>query len=245
MWSVWLIVLLVFLLVKVVLFFFPTIVHRTRRNPFKSQFLQKNKFTVVAHRGGSYEGLENTISAARECLKHGVYFIEGDALVTRDGQLVMLHDSNLQRLTGEDVDIGSVDADQLPFFQESVKIHFSEDECFTDVRNLEKRPDLLRDFFKEFEDQNVFFSIEIKSGKAEHLRQAVELAEEMGVQDKVAFGVARESLRQIQKEVQGFTSFMDLRNGVCVFLSFFLGKKLGHSTFYMPFCVILYCSVFR
>lgn len=213
-----------FLLVKAVLFFFPTVMQKTRRNAFKSRFLG-DKFTVVAHRGGCFEGLENTISAARECPRHGIRYIEGYTQVIRDGRLVMLHDSNLWRLTGRDVDIDSLDADQLPFFQEHVQIHFSQDEYFSDVRNLEKTPDLLRDFFKDFRDQDVFFSIEIKSVKAKHLRQVVELAGEMGVRDKVAFGVARESLRQIQSQVGGFTSFMDLRNGACVFLSFFLGRQ--------------------
>jgi len=55
--------------------------------------------TIVAHRGLG-EGLpENTLAAFKHSIDHGVQIIELDLRVTRDGQLVVLHDLTLDRTT--------------------------------------------------------------------------------------------------------------------------------------------------
>jgi len=56
--------------------------------------------TIVAHRGLA-EGLpENTLAAFRQSIANGVSIIELDLRVTRDGQLVVLHDLTVDRTTG-------------------------------------------------------------------------------------------------------------------------------------------------
>ena len=53
----------------------------------------------VAHRGHSIAYPENTLEAYRKAIELGVEMIECDVNITRDGQLVMMHDSMLDRTT--------------------------------------------------------------------------------------------------------------------------------------------------
>lgn len=53
----------------------------------------------VAHRGHSIAYPENTLDAYRKAIELGVEMIECDVNITRDGTLVMMHDSTLDRTT--------------------------------------------------------------------------------------------------------------------------------------------------
>lgn len=65
--------------------------------------------TVMAHRGLSADAPENTLYAFSDAISVGADFIELDAQQTRDGVLVVMHDSNLKRTTGVNKDIWDVD----------------------------------------------------------------------------------------------------------------------------------------
>lgn len=55
---------------------------------------------VIAHRGASADAPENTMAAFRAAWAVGADAIELDVQVTRDGEVVALHDSSLRRTTG-------------------------------------------------------------------------------------------------------------------------------------------------
>lgn len=65
--------------------------------------------TVMAHRGLSADAPENTLYAFSDAILVGADFIELDVQQTRDGVLVVMHDSNLKRTTGVNKDIWDVD----------------------------------------------------------------------------------------------------------------------------------------
>ena len=65
--------------------------------------------TVMAHRGLSADAPENTLYAFSDAISVGADFIELDVQQTRDGVLVVMHDSNLKRTTGMNKDIWDVD----------------------------------------------------------------------------------------------------------------------------------------
>lgn len=54
---------------------------------------------VVAHRGASGHAPENTMAAFRRAVEMGARFIETDIHLTRDAQLVAIHDLTLERTT--------------------------------------------------------------------------------------------------------------------------------------------------
>jgi glycerophosphoryl diester phosphodiesterase len=54
---------------------------------------------LIAHRGGSLEAPENTMAAFRHAIELGMRFVELDVQMTRDGELVVIHDETLDRTT--------------------------------------------------------------------------------------------------------------------------------------------------
>ncbi len=59
------------------------------------------QLAIVAHRGASALAPENTLAAFAAALALGVAAIETDLRLTADGQLVLAHDADLQRLLGQ------------------------------------------------------------------------------------------------------------------------------------------------
>jgi glycerophosphoryl diester phosphodiesterase len=62
-------------------------------------FAPYTKPTCIAHRGASFDAPEHTLAAYELALKHGADFVEPDLQLTRDGVLVCLHDTTLERTT--------------------------------------------------------------------------------------------------------------------------------------------------
>ena len=59
----------------------------------------KHRVAVIAHRGGAALAPENTLAAYRQAIALGVDYIEIDVRITRDRQLVVLHDATVDRTT--------------------------------------------------------------------------------------------------------------------------------------------------
>lgn len=57
---------------------------------------------LFGHRGASGEAPENTLPAFARALEHGVPFLEMDCHATRDGEIVVFHDVELERTTDGD-----------------------------------------------------------------------------------------------------------------------------------------------
>jgi glycerophosphoryl diester phosphodiesterase len=62
-------------------------------------WLREHRPLSIAHRGHSIAVPENTTEAYRKAIELGVEMIECDVNITRDGQLVMIHDATLDRTT--------------------------------------------------------------------------------------------------------------------------------------------------
>ncbi len=57
------------------------------------------KPSLIAHRGASWDAPEHTLAAYELALKQGADFVEPDLQMTKDGVLVCLHDTTLERTT--------------------------------------------------------------------------------------------------------------------------------------------------
>lgn len=65
----------------------------------KNPWIREYRPLSVAHRGHSIAFPENTLEAYRKSIDLGVEAIECDVNITRDGKLVMMHDTTLDRTT--------------------------------------------------------------------------------------------------------------------------------------------------
>ncbi|AYN68598.1 glycerophosphodiester phosphodiesterase [Euzebyella marina] len=58
-----------------------------------------NKVLVAAHRGAHLDNFENSIASTLKCIELGVDIVEVDVRTTKDGHLVLMHDSSVDRTT--------------------------------------------------------------------------------------------------------------------------------------------------
>jgi len=75
---------------------------------------------VVAHRGGYALAPENTLSAFRACASHAEW-IEFDVRATADGQLVVMHDTTVDRTTDGTGSVASMTLAQLRTLDAGIK----------------------------------------------------------------------------------------------------------------------------
>jgi len=68
---------------------------------------------ITAHRGFSHEVPENTIPAIERAIEEKSDYIEVDVRSTKDGELILLHDSSLRRTTGLNKLIWNVTYDEI------------------------------------------------------------------------------------------------------------------------------------
>ncbi|TFG18281.1 MAG: glycerophosphodiester phosphodiesterase [Promethearchaeota archaeon] len=73
----------------------------------------ENKVIIIGHRGASKIAPENTLKAFREAIRLGADSIEFDVQQTVDGELVIIHDSNIQRITGMEGYVEEMTLDEL------------------------------------------------------------------------------------------------------------------------------------
>lgn len=69
---------------------------------------------VIAHRGANQDAPENTLTAYRLAYDMGADWFELDTHLTRDGEVVVIHDSELERTTG---DKGTVEGCDLAYIK--------------------------------------------------------------------------------------------------------------------------------
>ncbi len=67
-----------------------------------------NEIRITAHRGSSFAAPENTIEALEAAYKDRADYAEIDVQETKDGILVLFHDSNLRRIDGSQRSIGNM-----------------------------------------------------------------------------------------------------------------------------------------
>ena len=60
-----------------------------------------NKILIIGHRGANNIAPENTLKAFKKAIELEADFIEFDVQMSRDGELVITHDLDIERLTGE------------------------------------------------------------------------------------------------------------------------------------------------
>jgi glycerophosphoryl diester phosphodiesterase len=68
---------------------------------------------IVGHRGASYDAPENTLAAFKEAWAQGADGVEGDFYLTKDGQIVCIHDKDTKRTGGEKLVVAESTLEEL------------------------------------------------------------------------------------------------------------------------------------
>ena len=61
----------------------------------------------IAHRGASYQAPENTLASTKLAWKLGADMVECDIYLSKDHQIMAIHDGNTKRLSGIDLKVGN------------------------------------------------------------------------------------------------------------------------------------------
>ncbi|XP_063074053.1 lysophospholipase D GDPD3-like [Engraulis encrasicolus] len=140
------------------------------------QFSARN----IAHRGGCGEKLESTMEAFNHAKAVGADMFELDCHMTKDGHVIVSHDGNLLRQTGVDVDISSLNLQDLsgpsgPLYKENLEVtfnigHYSSGE--------DRRFVLLEDVFKAFPSMPI--NIEVKEDNDQLIQKVASLVKSYG-----------------------------------------------------------------
>ncbi|XP_076325400.1 lysophospholipase D GDPD1-like [Tachypleus tridentatus] len=175
-----------YVLSSLLLFKYPTLIHRRKQLKFHC--------CHISHRGGAAENLENTLSAfenkgmvdrvdieehmsasdhcliwcftAYEVLQYEILcceakndMLEIDVQLTKDGKVVVSHDNNLLRLAGCGINISDVNYDDIPSLQCVLPVDFTNGHCCQGGKD--RKIPLLQDIFAKYPD--IPINIDIKT----------------------------------------------------------------------------------
>jgi len=68
---------------------------------------------VVAHRGAAGSAPENTLASIRQAIDDGADWVEIDVQETRDGQVIVVHDSDFMKLAGDPIKVWEGDLERI------------------------------------------------------------------------------------------------------------------------------------
>ena len=132
-----------------------------------------------AHRGFSAEYPENTMIAFEKAVLAGCEGIELDVHLTKDGELVIIHDENIKRTGNAEGLVKDMT------YKELSKVDFSY--TFTEKTGFCRIP-TLREYFEFVKDKDIITNIELKTGVFEYtgIEEAVyDMIKEYDLRDRV------------------------------------------------------------
>lgn len=142
----------------------------------------------IAHRGGAAEGYENTMEAFRKAVDRGAEMLELDVHLSQDEHVVVAHDQNLLRLTGEAVSIRERRLEDLPCLQPKVTIDFAPGKEFADL-NLGaecRRLPTLDKVLEEFPETQI--NIDLKDQEERLIARVGEVLKTHGAENRCVWG---------------------------------------------------------
>ena len=80
-------------------------------------------FVVIAHRGDHTNAPENTLAAYQNAINAGADFVEIDLRTTKDSELVIMHNENMEHMTGEDKLVKDISLNTLRSIKVREKSH--------------------------------------------------------------------------------------------------------------------------
>ena len=162
------------------------------KNPFHNVEMFSDTM-VMAHRGNSYNAPENTMLAFEKAVLATADYIELDVHETKDGEIVVMHDSNLKRTTGINKYIWDVTYEEIK--DVDAGSWFGSDEEFKNCRIP-----TLKEVLK-FAKGRIKLNIEIKLSDNEPglVKKVVALIEEFKVRnDCVVTSMNYEALKEVK-----------------------------------------------
>lgn len=124
----------------------------------KSEKSNDDAMKIIAHRGGAKLAPENTLAAIRQAIALGVDMIEIDVILSKDGEIIVIHDDKIDRTTNGEGVVKEMTLEEIR--------QYDAGSWFDDRFAGEKVPTLEETF--EAIDGRTVLLIEIKDGDEEY-----------------------------------------------------------------------------
>ena len=134
---------------------------------------------IFGHRGFSGKYPENTMLAFQKAVELGVDGMEFDVQLTKDGELVIIHDESVDRTTDGHGLVRDMTLEQLRALDASAG--------FRGVYGVNRIP-TLREYFEYIKDKNIVSNIELKTGVFEYHgieKKVIDMIIEFGLEDSI------------------------------------------------------------
>ncbi|XP_026063893.1 lysophospholipase D GDPD1 isoform X1 [Carassius auratus] len=206
----------------------PHILHKKKQTAFFC--------THISHRGGSGERIENTMEAFTHAAEVGTEMLELDCHLTKDGHVVVSHDENLLRQTGQDVNISSLNLEELPPYNETLEVTFKTGHFSTGSdRNLA----LLEDVFRKF--PHIAVNIEVKENNSMLIEKISDLVKKYNREAISVWASVDSTIMENCRKTNSSMPYMfTVKRGLKLLLLYYTGLlpfvPLGESflQFYLP-----------
>ncbi len=136
---------------------------------------------IFAHRGFSGKYPENTMLAFKKAVEIGVDGIELDVHLTKDNEVVIIHDEDIKRTCNGEGLVKDMTLSELKKFDASA--------TFKGVYGKNEIP-TLREYFELIRSTDVITNIELKTGVYEYPtieQRVIDLVREYGLEKKIIF----------------------------------------------------------
>lgn len=176
---------------------------------------------AFAHRGGSALWPENTCEAFRGAIELGIGHLETDVHLSRDGELVVMHDARLERTTNGSGLVGDHSYAELARLDAGHR--FSPDGRSFPFRGKGVRVPRLRDVFDL--SPSVRVNVEMKGGRGRMPRALLDFVETCGLAERILVASADYALgREFRRLAKGRVATSASTREV---LAFWLAARAG------------------
>ena len=149
---------------------------------------------VWAHRGASSYAPENTLAAFQEAVDMGADGVELDIQLTKDGEMVVIHDETVDRTTNGKGWVKDYTFEDLRKLDATYQNLLQGGEVVESARKFEEYHDLqiptMREVFELLKPTNLTINIELKTGIVFYPNieeKILKLTKEMGMEDRVLY----------------------------------------------------------
>ena len=132
---------------------------------------------MIGHRGNPGVAPENTLSGFIKAYENGADVFEIDVEVTKDGQVIIMHDSTITRTTTY---TGSKTVGQMTL--EEIKAEFI---LGKDGKPTDEKVPTLKEVLDEFKDKDCKIFVEFKGGNVKNITETCKLLKEYNMVEKV------------------------------------------------------------
>lgn len=164
----------------------------------------ENNILVFGHRGIKAFCPENTMISFQKAIEAGVDGIEMDINMTKDGHLVVIHDTSVNRTTNGSGLVQDISLKELK--ELDAGSHFS-----TDFKN-EKIP-TFEEFLDLVKDKNILLNVEIKDYRLNVVDKTIKMLEDYKLTDRYVItsfsaDVTTYAHKSYKVKVQGFPKWL-------------------------------------